>query len=324
MKRSNRLIILIGVLLAVMGGLGAVVVAGGGSGGGGTSAGPTATPEATTTVVIATRDINFGDRITSDMVEEKTVKISVRDGYGSDTYTSAAEVIGANAGAKITAGQPLTRHRDILTAGTMPDGKSIAGSIAPGYVAISIEVDQVNGVGTIITMGDRVNVILSVYTPGVALAYKNKEKETILDLKDVTEPSVKLVIQNRKVLGTIVTPSVSEKTQAPAAAASGEATAGPTSANVELTDRHMIVILEVKSSEAEVIRWAQRAEKPDPQNYISMALVLRSEKDNTVADVTTTGITFKMLVDKWGVLPVDGRAYIPSDIMQLINRLASW
>jgi hypothetical protein len=31
-----------------------------------------------------------------------------------------------------------------------------------------------------------------------------------------------------------------------------------------------------------------------------------------------------MLVDKWGVLPVDARAYVPSDVMQLINRLATW
>jgi len=33
----------------------------------------------------------------------------------------------------------------------------------------------------------------------------------------------------------------------------------------------MIVIVEVQPDEAEIIRWAQREEKADPQNYITSA-----------------------------------------------------
>ena len=322
MKRSNRLIILIGVLLAVGGFMGAVVIAGSGGGGGGTST-PTATPEATTTVVVANKDINYGDLITESMVDEKTVTISQAAAYGVDTYTSRSQVVGKLAGAKITAGQPLAANRDILTPGTMPDGKSITSGIAPGMVAISIEVDQVNGVGTLIVPGDHVNVIYSVDIAGVAINFHNAQDKPILALSNFTDPSVKLIVQNRKVLGTIVTPAVSTNTTTQVGASPG---AGPTATNakVQLSDRHEIVILEVKNSEAEVIRWCQRAEKLDPQNYITMALVLRSDKDNTAPDTTTTGVTFKMLVDKWGVLPLDGRAYVPADLLQIVNKLATW
>ena len=81
----------------------------------------------------------------------------------------------------------------------------------------------------------------------------------------------------------------------------------------------MIVILEVLPQEAEVIRWAQRAEKLDPQNYITMDLALRSPKDNDAAAVGTTGITYKQLVQAWGVLPPDARAIIPADVAKGIS-----
>ena len=45
----------------------------------------------------------------------------------------------------------------------------------------------------------------------------------------------------------------------------------------------MMVILEVTPDEAEILRWAQRAEKTDPQNYIDLSLALRSDKDNDAA-----------------------------------------
>jgi Flp pilus assembly protein CpaB len=76
----------------------------------------------------------------------------------------------------------------------------------------------------------------------------------------------------------------------------------------------MLVLLEVKPDEAEILRWAQREEKTDPQNYIDLSLALRSDKDNDLPNATTPGITFKMLVDKYNVLPLDPRGILPPDL----------
>ena len=45
----------------------------------------------------------------------------------------------------------------------MADGQDIAGAVASGMVAVTMEVDQVNGVGTLIVPGDHVDIVLSVW-----------------------------------------------------------------------------------------------------------------------------------------------------------------
>ena len=94
-----------------------------------------------------------------------------------------------------------------------------------------------------------------------------------------------MVIQNRKILATLLPPpdiTTSNATAAPTGSAGPAPKA--TSALVQNTGRHMIVILEVKPDEAEIMRWAQREEKTDPQNYIDLSLALRSDKDNDLPE----------------------------------------
>ena len=71
--------------------------------------------------------------------------------------------------------------------------------------------------------------------------------------------------------------------------------------------------------EAEIIRWAQREEKADPQNYITLGLALRSDKDNDAPAATTPGITLTQLVTIYGVLPPDPRAIIPADLAKELS-----
>jgi Flp pilus assembly protein CpaB len=311
-RRSNRLIILLGVFLAVAGGLMTAVLVSNGGGGSAAVATPSVTPEPTTTIVVASRDINLGDKITADMVETQTMKVSEAAAQGDDTFQNVNQVIGKVAGGRITAGQILIGSRDFLQAGTAVEGQDIAGAIASGMVAVSMQVDQINGVGTLLVPGDRVDIIVSVYVEQIELSAKDS-KGVQIDLAGGAHVTTKMVIQNRKVLLTLLPPvetaAVAGESQAPT----------PTQATVVNSGRQMIVILEVKPEEAEVIRWAQRAEKQDPQNYIDLSLALRSDKDATAADVTTSGITFKMLVDKYGVLPPDPRGILPSDLAKGIS-----
>jgi len=319
-KRSNRLLVLFGLMLAVVAGGLAFVVATPGGGGGTAAASATPTAEPTTTVVVAKQDMNLGDRITGDMVETKTMTISQRAALGEDTFTTTDEVIGKVAGGKISKDQPLIASRDFLNPGVMADGKDIAGAITSGYLGVAIELDQINGVGTLIVPGDRVNIILSVYVNQIAL--KTTSDKPVLDVsveggKDVT---TKMVIQNRKVILTLLPTPTAVATAAPVVAnGSAVPAAVPTTATVRNDGRHMIVIIEVKPDEAEIIRWAQREEKQDPQTYIDLSVALRSDQDNALPNAVTPGITYKMLVDKYGVLPPDPRAEIPSDIAKRLQ-----
>jgi len=263
-----------------------------------------------TTIVSAKQDINLGDQIAAGMVESKPISISERAKLGPDTFTTVDQVVGKVAGGKISAGEPLVGSRDFLNPGSMTDGKDIAGAIASGYLGVAIELDQINGVGTLIVPGDRVNIILSLYVNQLALTNTNDPKRpiTLEGGKDVT---TKMIIQNRKVIATLLPPPTAA---APLPNASGEPMAAPTTPTVQNDGRHMVAIIEVKPDEAEIISWAQREEKTDTQSYIDLTVALRSDQDNSLPTAVTPGLTFKMLVDKYGVLPPDPRDIIPQDI----------
>jgi Flp pilus assembly protein CpaB len=291
----------------------------GGGGNNGAVSSPTPTPEPVTTVVIAKQDINLGQKITAAMVDVKKMTVSQAQALGTDTFSDVNQVIGKVAGGKITAGQPLLGSRDFLANGTVAEGADIAGAIGTGMLAITMEVDQVNGVGTLLVPGDYVDVILSVYMDQLGLTVVDPNKVS-LDLKGGSHVTTKLLIQNRKVLATLLPPP-DAVAAAPTALPGGSPlpAAKPTTAVVRNTGRHMLVVLEVKPDEAEVIRWAQREEGAGLQNYIDLSLALRSDQDLQLPPATTTGVTFKMLVDKWGVLPPDPRGILPADLARGIS-----
>lgn len=323
MKRSNRLLILVGILLAFTGAIGAMVIASGGGskGSNAAEASPSATPEPKVQVVVAAKDIAAGAQLTSDMLTTSQQFESVVTAAG-DTFHDPITITGRITADSIKKGTIIVGSRDLLTPGSMTDGQSISSSVASGMVAVTMEVDQVNGVGTLVVPGDHVDIILSVYAPQLGITLGNSSSSSssggglslqIPSDKDVT---TKMVIQNRRILGTLTPPA--SATEAPAGSGLPVAPLA-TTAVVQNTDRHMIVVVEVKPDEAEVIRWAQREEKEDPQNYIDLSLALRSSADNDAQDAQTPGITFRMLVDKYGVLAPDPRAIIPTDIAKLIQ-----
>jgi Flp pilus assembly protein CpaB len=317
-KRSNRLLILLGVFLAVIAMM-AVVVIGGGGTTGGPKTSPTPTKEPTVQVVIAKVDIAPGERITSDMVETQTMTVSERDELGFDTFTRTSSVVDKTAGGPITKGDPFSPE-SFMTAGAVIKGQDLAKGIAPGKVLIAMEVDQVNGVGTLLVPNDHVDVILSVYVEQIGITAKVEDKTWLLSQlgQDVHDVTTKMIIQNRKVLAVLLPPV--ETNESPGAAApSGSPTPSSSSETITNNGQHMIVLVEVLPEEAEIIRWAQREEITDPQNYITLGLVLRSAEDNDAPPVTTQGITYKQLVTVYGVLPPDPRAELPSDLAKMFT-----
>ena len=319
MKRSNRLLILVGVFLAVLSMMGVIIVAGGGGSGGQPKASPTPTPEPQVLVVVAKVDINLGDKITADMLDTVSMTVSQRALLDGETYSLPSSVVGKVAGGAIPKGSILYADKSFLAPGTFVQGQDLASGIATGMLSMSMEVDQINGVGTLLVPGDHVDIILSTWVDQLGIDLTSTPtspwKITLPGDQAVT---TKIVIQNRKVLATLLpTPAAAPAIVNPG----GSPTPQPksTAATVSNSGVHMIVLVEVKPEEAEVIRWAQRAEKLDPQNYITLGLALRSDKDNDAPVVTTPGITLRQLVTAWGVLPPDPRAIIPPDIAKQIS-----
>lgn len=327
MKRSNRLLILLGLIVAISGAVAAAVVANG-SGGGGTSNGPnpttlpTPTPEPTVQVVVAKQDIPAGTTITAAMLTLKSMTLSERDALGGGTFASVDQVVGRIAGSDISNGKAIVDSQDFVTdGGAAVEGADLAASIAQGMDAVPMEVDQVTGVGALIVPGDHVDIVLSVYVDQLAITGVKAGTTTVLNIPGSPQVTTKMVIRNRRVLATLLAPVAPN---AGATAATSEAplvTPSPSAPLVQFDQRHMLVIVEVMPEEAEIINWAQRAEQQTPRNYIDLSLALRSRLDDaaTASHTDTGGITYYQLVQNYGVLPPDPRAVIPAKLGLVIQ-----
>ena len=153
MKRSNRLILLIGVLLAALAFVGVIMLTGSTSQGGGT---PTPTPVPVTgKVVKATINIPAGTNITRSMVELAEVPIVAA---GPDTIPDTGLAIGGTIRRAVTKGQTLG-YSFFVSTGVE---SNVTDALPPGLRGMAIQVSQVTGVGTLIQNGDHVDVVVSL------------------------------------------------------------------------------------------------------------------------------------------------------------------
>ena len=146
MKRSNRLVLLIGVFLAIVAFVGILLLAQGDGGGGGTPEVPTELP-----TVVATADIPLGTKITADQVTTQVLPIDARE---AGSYEDTSQVIGKVVRAPVSTGQQIT-------GATFGSTGQVLDIVCPvGLVCMAVEVDQVTGVGTVIKTGDYVDMVV--------------------------------------------------------------------------------------------------------------------------------------------------------------------
>jgi pilus assembly protein CpaB len=248
LKRSNRLVLLVGVFLAVIAFVGVLLLS---QGGGGGTGGPDATPTEAT-VVVAAADIPLGTVMEAEMLETTVVPI---DGVNPGAFTDPSQAIGQVARAEVIAGQQITTAITQTGPGTITDVNTPA-----GYRAMSVMVDQVSGVGTLIKSGDWVDMVIRMDVKPVIV---DEEAQTATAIDAVDGDTSKLLLQGMQVLGTLLPPA------APAAEG-GAASPQPGTA---LTERQQLVILALTPEQVEVVKWAQNEEQ------VSMSLVLRSPDD---------------------------------------------
>jgi Flp pilus assembly protein CpaB len=284
LKRSNRLVLLIGIFLALV--VFALIVFTYRPGGG-TSASPT--PPTTAAVVVAKSDIPLGMTITAAMVSTKEIPIAEKP---ANAYGDTSLVIGQVARESVTSGQLITT--EILN----QSGSVDTIEVPAGKVAMSVKVDQVSGVGTVIKPGDFVDAIVAFnIVPTVVNPDTGRPEAVGID----AGPSVKALLQGVQVLGTLLPPPPESTTASPAPSSE------PTT---NLNNQEQIVILAVDLQQAEVLNYSQ-IKGLTPPNGIT--LVLRSGKDFVdpsgepviPQDTLTTGVILSVLVSQYGVLPPD-------------------
>ena len=288
MKRSNRLILLIGIFLAVVAFVLILITLQGGNKGSNGQA-----PVTTTHWVIAKTNIALGSKITPDMVgvtEEKPLTDKPPASYGDPSA-----VIGLTARQNVTEGQAITP--DILN-GT--SGSILNIEVPPGKVAMAVQVDQVSGVGTVTKAGDYVDMVVALTGDKFPVVTLNPTDQSVTVVSGLNSTSVKLLLQGMQVLGTLLPPAPAQT--------GNNAQASPTTGGgaTTLNGQQQIVIVAMDAQQSEVMKYAQIEG--------NISLVLRSADDfrdpttglpldpTLIVPVTTKGITLKSLVDDYGVL----------------------
>lgn len=292
MKRSNRLVLLVGVFLAIVVFVAVLLLLQ-------QPAPPSATtaPPTEATVVVATDDIPLSSRIRADQVGTKVVPVA---GASAGYFTDVSQVIGQTARQPVTAGGQITATT--LTGSSTTTAVSIQTPV--GFRAIAVRVDQISGVGTVIKTGDWVDGLLTLDQEQFASVTTNPEN---VDELLVTNPgprgaTTKLMLQGMQVLGTM-----RPQPPAPVTNADGTVTQPPPPGTF-FDNSEELVLLAVTAQQAEIIRYGQLVGSP----LATLSLVLRSTEEFVdpatgepleapVAD--TTGVVLQNLIDTYGVLP---------------------
>jgi Flp pilus assembly protein CpaB len=312
LKRSNRLILLIGVLLAAVAFVGVIMISSGSPGGGQ----PTPTPPPTTAKVVEAKlDLPAGTKLTAAMVQLVEVPIGA---FGGDSIPDTGLAIGKRIFRAVSAGEQIGFSYFTESGAAL----SVTDSIPKGLRAMAVQVDQVTGVGTLIHTGDSVDIIVAF---DIQLSAQDPANKLNVVNLGPPSPSVKLILQNVSVIGTLLPPPV-QGNAAPSQAPQASGAAPPKQAGTNLTGQNEIVIVAVTANQAEVIRYAQilaKSGQVQDRGVTAIAVVLRSPKDYVAIDpagspvldpsgipVTvvpplekTDGVILKTLIDKYGVLP---------------------
>jgi pilus assembly protein CpaB len=285
LKRSNRLVLLVGVFLAIVAFVGILVIAS-------PKTDDTVRKPTTGPVVVALVDIPLSTKVRADQVGTITIDLTA---ITPGAYTDPSQVIGQVVRTPAAKGAQITS----TTFGGGGTGSIVNIVTPPGMRSIAVQVDQVTGVGTVIQTGDYVDMVIGITGDKFPVIAINPTDDSITVVNGLNSTSTKVILQGMQVLGTLLPP--------PDTSSSGEQPAPsgqPSQPDTTLNGQQQIVILAVTPQWAEVIKFAQLDS--------SISLVLRSPDDFidplTGAALTpetekTTGIILKTLVDSYGVLP---------------------
>lgn len=279
MKRSNRLVLVVGFVLAALAFVGVLFVLN-------QESGPDAGPDRLlATVLVAKSEIAIGDEVTPDMVEIKEIEPDAVEGT---PLTDPSQLTGRQAVVPVPAGGQVNRE----VVGAVTDQTCISCALLPGEKAIAFQVDRVTGLDFLVLPGDHIDVIINQQIPVVQPTVETvnnppgeQRYEAVIGLESAT--TVKTVLQNKRVL------YVSQARNAPGAQETPPPEGGEEGATPEIVS--VIIIFAGTDQDAELIKLAQN----DVTRTGSLTAVLRAADDD-VAEATT-GVTLSLLIDRYGV-----------------------
>jgi Flp pilus assembly protein CpaB len=301
-KRSNRLVILVGVLLAVLAFVAIVILLN-------TQANtPVAEEEVKQTVLVATEDIDRGEQVTPDKVE--TAEIDP-DAVQGKPLSDPSAVLGQPAVFAIPAGSQVTSQA--IGVGTDAT-RNLAALLDPGEKAISFQVDRVTGADFLVKPGDSIDIVMSqsiTVLQETADSAANTDENAPARFEAVTglenQRTVKAILQDKRVLyvsaNRAQTPEPVEDTNEDGVVNDDDAP--PAEAAID----SVIIIFAGTDQDAEVIKFAQNALGEQG----ALTAVVRHADDDAVEE--TLGITIDQLVAEYGVR-------IP-DIVEQLNEEAT-
>jgi Flp pilus assembly protein CpaB len=295
-KRSNRLVILVGVLLAVLAFVAIVVLL---------NQQPSTTDEGqeptTATVMVATEAIDIGEAVTPDKVAPQEVDPAAVIGTA---ITSASQLLGQPALIAIPEGSQVSE--EVIVGG---GGVDISAMLEPEEKAIAFEVDRVTGLDFLVTPGDSIDIILSQQISVLqetADSAANPDPSAPPRFEAVTglenQRSVKAILQDKRVLYVSDTNAI---TPEPVEDTNGDGVVDENDAPPENAIDTVIIVFAGNDQDGEVIKFAQNA----LGEAGSLTAVVRHADDDEEEE--TTGITIDQLVTEYGLR-------IP-DIVQQLN-----
>jgi Flp pilus assembly protein CpaB len=277
-RRTSRLVLLLGIFLAALTFV-VVLLIGQPKDGGGTG-GPAATApvEAVTLMVLA--DVPLGTVITADVAPTyfttQTLAVTARR---NDAFGDVSQAVGKTTRATLRAGAQVG-------AGDFQN-RPIPLEVAAGERAFAIQVNELTGVGNLVDVGDNIDLVISL-SGGAFPVTQVLDDGSVTVVAGINPLSVKLplLLQDVQIIGAITQP-------APAPAEGAEGQPAP-SAPPTISGANKLLILSVTPAQAEVLLFARTTGTLD--------VILRSPSDAGVT-VETTGVILKTLVDDYGILP---------------------
>ena len=300
MKRSNRLVILVGVLLAVLAFVLIVIMFSQTPSGGDGVEEP-----ATETVLVTTEDIDIGEPVTQDKVTTREVPLG---GALETPLRDPSQVQGQASLYFVEEGSQITA--EALGVGDQIDLNAL---LRPGEKAIAFQVDRATGADFLVTPGDFIDVVLAQQInvlQETADSAANTDADAPPRFEVVTglenQRTVKAILQDKRVLyvsGTKATQPEPQDTNGDGVI--DENDVQPEQAVLE----SVIVVFAGTDADAEVIKYAQNDFLEfAQQERRTLSLTVRHAEDDAIEE--TPGVTIDQLVERYGLL-------IPSIVEQL-------
>jgi len=273
-RRTSRLVLLLGIFLAAL----TFVVVLFLSNGNGTpnpgQAGPTA-PPTQLPVVVAVSDIPLGTVVTAELLTTRTIAVPSIE---TNALGDVSQAVGKTTRTNIVAGQQVhaTDFQNRAVPITVPAGKR----------AFPIQINELTGVLNLLDVGDNVDLIVSLRGDAFPVVQVLADGSVTV-VSGINPLSIKLplLLQDIQIIGVLdaAAPAPAEGQAAPAA-----------SSKPVITGANKLLVLAVTPAQAEVLLFARTTGTLDA--------VLRPPSD-AGQTVETTGVILKTLVDLYGVLP---------------------